>query len=270
MNAFLNHLLFEFHTGLRDKSLLLMNYLFPLSFYAMLGLIMTRLNPDFANNMIPAMVVFAILSSMILALPNPLVTARESGIFRSYKINGVPASSILLIPALTTLLHMIIVSTIITVTASLFYNSPLPINWFGFILAFLLMAFASAGIGVLIGVISSSSRITVMWSQAVFLPSMMIGGLMIPTSMLPDGLRKVGMLLPSTYVLNIFRGLGQNETVSFTPMWSIVVLIVSTILSFALSIYLFNWDSNNLVRRRNPILAILALLPYILGLAFLS
>ena len=37
MNAFTNHFSFEFRTGIRDKTLLLMNYIFPIGLYIMLG-----------------------------------------------------------------------------------------------------------------------------------------------------------------------------------------------------------------------------------------
>ena len=89
---------FEFKTGIRNKNLLLMNYLFPLGFYLMMGFIMPEINPFFRETMIPAMVTFAILAATLLGLPDPLVNARETGIFRSYKINGVPAFHILFIP----------------------------------------------------------------------------------------------------------------------------------------------------------------------------
>jgi len=102
MTAFLNHFSFEFRTGVRNKTLLLMNYLLPLGFYLMMGFVMGGINPDFSKSMTPAMVVFAILAAAFLGIPDPLVNARENGIFRSYKINGVPAISILVIPALTT------------------------------------------------------------------------------------------------------------------------------------------------------------------------
>jgi len=162
MNAFANHFSFEFHTGIRDKTLLLMNYLFPLGLYAMMGLLMAELNPPFVETMIPAMIIIAIMSGTVLSLPNPLVTAREASIFRSYKINGVPATSILTIPALTTILHMVVVAVIITATAPLFFSAPPPVNWPGFILFFLLAAFAHAGLGMLISVISSSTSAVVL------------------------------------------------------------------------------------------------------------
>ena len=40
MNAFFHHFAFEFRTDIRNKQLLLMNYLFPLGFYLMMGFIL--------------------------------------------------------------------------------------------------------------------------------------------------------------------------------------------------------------------------------------
>jgi len=117
------------------------------------------------------MVVFGILVSTMLGLPTPLVEDREAGIFRTYKVNGVPSSSILLVPVLTTLLHLVVVSGIITATGGPLFGGPLPVNWAGFLLAFAAMAISSAGLGVLIGVVVDSARTTVIWSQLIFLPS---------------------------------------------------------------------------------------------------
>jgi len=269
MNAFANHFSFEFRTGMRDRTLLLMNYLLPLGLYGMLGFLMTELDPSFRETMIPVMIIVAILSGMVLGLPNPLVTAREAGIFRSYKINGVPAASILTIPALTTILHMVVVAVIITATAPLFFGAPLPVNWPAFTLIFLLTVFAHAGLGMLIGVISSSSRAVVLWQQLIFLPSMLIGGLMIPYSMLPGALGKVGLLLPATHAMNAFQGLAQNQVTAFAPLWSVLILLAGGILSFGLANYLFCWDRLNTTRRGHPALALLVLLPYVLGVVLL-
>ena len=117
MTPFANHISFDFRTGIRNRSLLLLNYLFPLAFYLLMGFVMPGLNPLFLDSLLPGMVVFAIYSAAILGLPDPLVQARDSGIFRSYKINGVPRLNILAIPALTTSLHLIIVTVIICLTA---------------------------------------------------------------------------------------------------------------------------------------------------------
>jgi len=266
MNAFINHFSFEFRTGIRNQTLLLMNYLFPLGFYAMMGLVMPEINPTFLETMIPAMITFSILAATLLGLPEPLVTFREAGIFRSYKVNGVPAVSILVIPALTTIFHMMIVTAIISVTAPLLFDAPAPVNWPGFLLTFLSLAFACAGLGVLIGVISPDSRMTVLWSQLIFLPSMLLGGMMLPYSQLPEAVGRVARLLPATLAMNAFRGLAMDLVADFSTLGSLLVLLAGGVLAFGLAIYLFNWDRRNATRRGHPLLALLVLIPFGIGM----
>ncbi len=270
MNAFINHFAFEFRTGIRNKQLLLMNYLFPLGFFLLMGFIMGEINPLFLETIVPAMVVFAILAATLLGIPDPLVNARENGIFRSYKINGIPSISILTIPALTTILHLLIVTVIITAIAPLLFDAPLPVNWLNYALIFVAMAFACAGISVLIGVVSPSSRMTVLWSQIIFIPSMLLGGLMIPYRMLPDVARRISQLLPATQAMNAFNGLAMGMMADFSPWGSVIILFLGGLIAFALAVYLFSWDSRNTERRGHPLLALLALLPYAIGIFLLS
>ncbi|UCF59869.1 MAG: ABC transporter permease [Anaerolineaceae bacterium] len=272
MSAFINHFSFEFRTGIRNRTLLLMNYLFPLGFYLMMGFIMPAINPLFLDTLIPALVVFAILAATLLGMPDPLVSAREEGIFRSYKINGIPSISILTIPALTTILHLMIVVIIITVTAPFLFDAPLPMNWVNYALTFIAMAVACVGISLLIGVISASTRMTVLWSQLIFIPSMLLGGLMIPYDLLPDVAGKFSQLLPATHAMNAFNGLAMGAA-DYSPWgapWgSVIVLTLSGVLAFALAIYMFNWDRHNTTQRGHPIFALLALLPYVAGIFLL-
>ena len=265
MTAFMNHFGFEFKTGLRNSTLLMMNYLFPLGFYAMMGVVMTAVNPLFTQTMIPALVIFASLSSAVLGLPSPLVESREAGIYRSFKINGVPAPSILAIPTLTTIIHVLIVSVIITLTAPLLFKGVAPVNWGAFLLLTLLTAFTSGAMGALIGVVSASSRATVLWSQLIFLPSMLLGGLMMPLSVLPDSVRRFSALLPPAHAIQAYVGLAYNGQTVMNPLASVAILLTSGVLAFALAIYLFNWDNQNSARRGHPLMALLAFVPYVIA-----
>lgn len=265
MTAFVSHLTYDFRTGLRDRSLMLMNYLFPLAFYILVGLLMTGINPLFRDTLIPAMIVNAIMAGALLGLPNPIVSARELGIFRSFKINGVPALSIVSIPVISTLLHTALISAIIVVTAGPLFGARMPVQWGYFILVSLLTVFAIAGLGMLIGVVASNSRTTVLLAQLVYIPSMILGGLMLPTSMIPKQLLPVSMALPSTHAMNAWRGLSLGLEASFDPTISLLVLLTGGLISFGLAVYLFDWDSRNPSRKRSWPLAFLALLPYVLS-----
>jgi ABC-2 type transport system permease protein len=266
MAAFINHLTFEFRTGIRNKQLLLMNYLFPLGFYLMMGSVMAGINPLFLDSMIPAMVIFAVLAATLLGIPDPLVNARENGIFRSYKINGVPATSILIIPALTTMLHLVIVAAVITASAPVLFRSSAVQNFLNYLLVFIALAFAMANISVLIGVVSPSSRVTILYSQLFFIPSILLAGMMFPFEMLPPAVGKIARLLPATQAMNAFKGLAMGGTADFDPWISVIVLFLGGIMAFGLAVYLFSWDRRNSSRRGHPLLALLALLPFVVGM----
>jgi ABC-2 type transport system permease protein len=264
MTAFINHFMFEFRTGIRNKQLLLMNYLFPLGFYLMMGFVMAGINPFFLDTMTPALVIFAVLAATLLGIPDPLVNSRENGIFRSYKINGIPSASILIIPALTTILHLVIVTVIITASAPLLFDAPSPVNWLNFVIIFSALAFSMASISVLIGVVSPNSRVTILYSQVFFIPSILLGGLMFPFNTLPEAAGKIAQLLPATQAMNAFNGLAMGGVADFDPWSSVIALIASGVLAFGLAVYLFSWDSRNTARRGHPIMALLLFLPFLI------
>lgn len=265
MKAFALHFSCEFLAGLRNKTLLLMNYLMPLGFFGVVGGMMSAINPSFGEQMIPAMVTFAVLSGAILGLPAPLVEAREAQILRSFKINGVPALSLLAIPALSTALHLLVASAVITVAAPLFFSSPLPENWPAYLLLCLLFLLTCCSLGLLIGVVSGSSRSTILWSQLIYLPSMILSGMMVPADLLPETFVRIGHLLPASYAMQSFLGLAYGWETLYPPAAGALVLLAGGIIASGLALYLFNWDRRNNTRRGHPALAALALLPYLLG-----
>jgi ABC-2 type transport system permease protein len=264
MSAFLTHLVFEFRSGLRNPMLLLMNYLFPLGFYVMMGLIMTQVNPRFTEVLVPAMVIVGLMASTILGLPGPLVESREAGVFRTFKISGVPAFAILAMPVVTTIFHALIVAAVVVITGPVF-DGATPRNWGGMALVTFACAFAFGAIGALIGVVAQDSRATVLLSQLIFLPSMLLAGLMMPLEILPESVRPVTALLPPTHAMQAFLGLAYEQNTVFDPQTSLFVLLASGAIAFGLAVYLFNWDSKNQTRRGHPLMAIIAWLPYVVA-----
>ena len=261
MNAFAHHLAYEFRTGIRDRSKLLMYYLFPLVFFALAGGLLASVNPDFKQAMLPAMALFAFMCSTLLTLPALLVGARESGVFRSYRINGVPSASILSIPVIGTSVHMAIVAVIISIAGARLYGGTSPANIAGFVAAGILSYAAFAGIGILIGVASGNSTVSTLVGQLIYIPSIILGGLTVPLSVLPPGLQRLSLLLPASHCMRVFNGLGMPGSAG-TPWISIAVLASSVVASFALSVLLFEWDARASQPSRKAWAALLAILPF--------
>jgi ABC-2 type transport system permease protein len=245
----------------------MLSYLFPLGVYVLLTLVMGAVNPLFKATMIPAMCVFAMMGGGLLGMGGPIVEARDAGIYRSFKINGVPAASIIAIPVLASTVHVLVVSLIITLSAAAIFGGALPAVPLAFGALMVLGAFAMCSLGALIGVVASNSRAVLGLSQLIFLPSMVLGGLMMPLAVLPPAMQKVAALLPAAHIMQAMQGLAYGLPTVFDPVLSALVTAAAGLLAFLFAIYLFNWDKQNQVRRGHPALAALAFVPYILALA---
>ena len=164
------------------------------------------------------------------------------------------------------MLHLVIVAAIISFTAPLLFDAPAPVNWVNYMLVFVALSFAMSSISVLIGVVAPNSRVTVLYSQIFFIPSILLAGMMFPYEMLPNVVGKIAQLLPATQAMNAFKGLAMGGVADFNPWMSIVLLGVSGLLAFGLAVYLFSWDRRNSTRRGHPLLALSCLLPFVIGM----
>ena len=256
------HAALEFRTGVRDKTLLLMTYLFPLGFYGFMGVFMTEMNPSFAEVMIPGMSVFAMLAAAMFGLPGPLISAREVGILRSYRIYGVPTGAVFGVPAATTVGHLMLVAGVIAATGPLLFDAT-PIRHVTlFALVVLTGAAAHAGLGALIGVISTDTRMSVLWSQLVFLPSVLLAGLIVPFDQIPELFQPVSLLLPATYAMEAFGGLAFGRETLVAPWLALAVLCIGAAVAFALTRLTYGWDEHGSGRSWPAATAVFAVAPY--------
>ena len=84
--------------------------------------------------------------------------------------------------------------------------------------------------------------------------------------MLPTSMRPVAGAAAPAHAMQAFAGLAYGQETVLDPTVSAGVLLATALLAFGLAIYLFNWDSRNRARRGHPLLALLVLAPYIVGI----
>lgn len=260
----------ELRTGVRDRTLLLMTYLFPLGFFGFMGVFMTEMNPDFIEVIIPGMAVFAMLAAAMFGLPGPMISARETGVLRSYRINGVPTGAVFGVPAVTTVAHLMVVGAIVALAAPLLFDAEPVGTVTTFALVMAVAALTHAALGALIGVVSANSRISVLWSQLLFLPSVLLAGIMVPADQMPEAFQSLSLLLPATYAMEAFRGLSFGAETLVAPWLALGVLAVGAAAAFALTRLCYAWDEHGAGRRLHPAFAVLALAPYAVTALVLS
>lgn len=222
MKAFLYGISLQCKLDIRSKALLITCYLVPLLFYVLMGGIFTSIMPDMKASLIPTMIVMGVSMGAFVGLPPSLIETYATDIKKSYKANGVPLYLGLVSMLLSSFVHLMIMCLIILLTAPVFFDAALPAELPSFFAALILYITASLGIGSVLGLAVKSQTKLNMYSQFLFLPSIMLSGIMFPTSLLPKPLIFAGKLFPASwgYLLML------NDGFRFDHIWYPVLLFL--------------------------------------------
>ena len=52
----------------------------------------------------------------------------------------------------------------------------------------------------------------------------------------------------------------------FNPWYSLIALTLSGLLGYGLAIYMFNWDRQNATQRGHPLMALIVVVPFLVGI----
>ena len=172
------------------------------------------------------MSLFAISMGAVLGVPPPILKMRESGTLRAFRVNGIPGEAILFSQGISAFLHLCLVTAVITVTAPIIYGASRPDNYFIYTAIMMLMIIASIILGLMIGVVAKNTAMSITLSQLVFLPSLMLGGLMFPSTMLPKPLMYLGRILPATHAMQALSGTVFRLKPDIQPFLSILAMVI--------------------------------------------
>jgi hypothetical protein len=65
--------------------------------------------------------------------------------------------------------------------------------------------------------------------------------------------------------MQAYRGLAYGADTLLDPMMSVIVLATGGTVALGLAVALFSWDRKNATRRVHPAVALLAIVPYLVG-----
>lgn len=227
MKAFLKYLGIQFRMDLRDRGVLMTYYLVPLLFFVVVGMVFSSINPLMKKTLAASMSIFAITMGAVMGTPIPIVRARESGTLRAFRTGGIPDAAVLGVQACSAFLHLLLVSAIIYAVSPALLHASLPVSPAYYAAVLLVLLASSVAVGLLIGAHARSQQMASMLSMLVFFPTVMLGGIMFPASMLPGALRWLGRLLPATQAMQAFTGLayGQKGDISAPLAFGILALM---------------------------------------------
>ena len=197
MNCFLYSLVLQWKLDIRSKSLLVTFYIVPLLFFLIMGGIFTSVSPGMGTTLIQSMIVMSVSMGAFLGLPPSLVEIYGSDIKKIYNANGVPIYLGLVTILLSAFVHLMMTCIVILLLAPILFKASLPTQLPIFLLSLTIYIIVSLSIGCILGLTLKNQAKLTMLAQLVFLPSIMLSGIMFPISLLPDFLQVIGLVFPA-------------------------------------------------------------------------
>lgn len=230
MNGFLYGIALQWKMDIRSKSLLVTCYIVPLIFFLLMGGIFTSVMPEMRSTLIQSMIVMNVSMGAFIGLPPSLIETYGSDVKKIYKANGVPLYSGLLTIFLSAFVHLMISCLIILLLAPILFEAALPAQLPFFFLALAIYIIVSLSIGSILGLAVKNQAKLTMTAQLVFLPSIMLSGIMFPVDLLPGFLETTGRIFPA------FRGyrLMLDHGFCLENLWYLILIFCAAVMICAI------------------------------------
>ena len=216
MKALFYGIALQFKLDIRSKSMLITCYLVPLVFFLFMGGVFTSIDPTSAQTLISSMTIFTITMSALMGLPPALAEIYGTDIRKVYKANGAPIWFGVVTQFVSSFIHTLIVCLIIFGVSPLIFKAELPVNILWYFLSLILLLAVTLAIGCIFGLLIKQQAKLTMVAMIIFLPSIMLSGIMFPANMLPAFMQYLGYAFPATIAF---------KTMTAFEVWYLPVLL---------------------------------------------
>ncbi|WLR54580.1 ABC transporter permease [Mesobacillus subterraneus] len=233
---------------IREPKLMFFILVFPLIFLLFFG-VMGKMVPasesmglEFFEFMFPGLLIFALMSIGLLGTSTPIVEMRQKGILRMFELSPLSKTTFILAQISIRYLLSVIQITLFMILGLLFgfisLNNLVPI-----ILLSLLGVGLMLTLGFFFGSVFKSSEVTSGVLAGVSAPLLMLSGVLLPFTLLPDIIEKIAMFIPFTYLGDAMRQIFFPDLPGeYSLMTDILVIIGFTVVVYFISVKTFKWN----------------------------
>lgn len=224
MKAMLYGIQVQLKMDIRSKTLLVTCYVVPLLFFAVMGGIFTSLMPEAKHTLIQSMTVMGVSMGAFIGVPPSIAEVYGTDIKKMYTANGIPLCFGIIALVVSAFIHLMIMSTIIFALSPIVFHAAIPSSIPLYFVTLALFIIVSLAVSSVLGLAVKNQAKLTMYSQVVFLPSILLSGIMFSAKLLPNVLESIGKLFPATwgYILLIQKDIGAYTFVPF-----VIILIGS-------------------------------------------
>lgn len=225
MKAMLYGIRVQFKMDIRSKTLFITCYVVPLLFFAIMGGIFTSLMPESKHTLIPSMTVMGISMGAFIGVPPSMVEIYGTDIKKMYMANGIPFYFGVITLVVSACIHLLIMSMMIFTLSPIVFQATLPSNIPLYFITLVFFVIVSLAVSCMLGLAVKNQAKLTMYSQVLFLPSILLSGIMFSAELLPHLLKNIGKLFPATwgYALLIQKNVNVH---TYIPLCILLIMSI--------------------------------------------
>jgi len=255
------HILLTLTLNFRSAQAIAYGYLVPVLFLLAFGGVFRGDTPALQHEM-GQLLVITILGGACFGLPTALVSERERGLWRRYRLLPAPMGSLLAGTLAARLVLLASAALMQVALARLIYGTPLPQSPVQAGVAFLFVSFSFLGIGLLVAALANDVPAVQALGQCVFLPMIMLGGVGVPLAVLPGWAQAVAGFMPGRYAVEVLQRPFSDARGLAGAGFSLAALAAIGAAAAVAGTRLFRWDAGRRAGRPALVWAGAALLAW--------
>ncbi len=253
MTALLQLTLLGLKLNFRNRMAMLYGYLFPLIFLVAFWAVYRNDPVPLALHM-GQFLTITILGSACFGLPTTIVSERERGVWRRYRL--LPAGGwMFLASVLLARAVLLVTAALLQLALAFAFGMPAPVHPLDLSIAFTAASFAFLGIGLVIAMLVDNVPAVQALGQCIFLPMLMIGGVAVQLESLPVWAQHVSLFAPGRYAVEALQlsatGVGLTRA-----GFDLAVLLLIGVAGAVAAGAMFRWDKAFAPRRAWLLLAV--------------
>jgi ABC-2 type transport system permease protein len=224
MTSFVQQIRVNLLLHVRNRLALIYGYLFPtvflLAFWALYRFDQVPLVRHMGE-----LLTITVLGGACFGLPTTMVGERERGVWRRYRLTPVRTETLVL-STLVARYVLLVVAGGLQVALAMGLGMPFPRHPFDLWVAFTLVSVAFLGVGLVIAMLADNVPAVQALGQVIFLPMLIIGGVAVPLTSLPEWALHLSVFLPGRFAVEAVQATVTGSGLD-AAVFSLVALAVT-------------------------------------------
>jgi hypothetical protein len=249
--------------ALRNRAFIFFGLFLPMIFLFLFLGVFARRNVGAVPYMLASVLALTVMGSF-WGLSVQLVTFREQGILRRFRLTPVSAGAMLASSVLSNYFMTLPTVVIEFVVARWLFHMVGWGNLWGVLLLVTLGTVTFASLGLIVASVTNTMQETQMINQILWSAFLFLSGATLPFPWLPGWIQRIALFLPATYLVTGLERVLVDRAGAIEVIPQLLSLAVCAMIAFVVSQQIFRWEPEARVPRRAKLWAASTIIPFLL------